>query len=239
MNEWYWAIAFNLGFAIAAFLLGTVSRSGVAGGVVVGTVLYLIAGWQGWLLLVAFFVMGSGLSKLGYRRKAAMGVAQEDGGRRGSKHALANCGGALIFALLFYVTDSPLFLLAYVGAFATAVSDTSGSEIGQLYGKTPILITTFRRVPVGTDGAVSLEGTFAGIVASLILALVAFSIGFAPGAGVHILWIIAAAAFVGTTVESYVGAAFDQVKAIDNEVMNFSNTLVGGGAAALLGLLVL
>lgn len=239
MNEWYWGLAFNGALAAVAFLLGTVSRSGVVGGVVVGTLLYTLTGWRGWLLLVTFFVLGSGLSKLGYKRKEALGVAQEDRGRRGAKHALANCGGALIFAALFGFTDSPAFLLAYVGAFATAVADTAGSEVGQLYGKTPILITTFRRVPVGTDGAVSLEGTLAGIVASLVLALVGFVVGFAPQYAAHVLWLIPVAAFLGTTVESYVGAAFHQVKAIDNEVMNFLNTLVGGLAAWLLGWMIL
>jgi len=38
------------------------------------------------------------------------------------------------------------------------------------------LVTSFSVVPRGTEGAISLEGTFAGLVASVILAAVAFFI---------------------------------------------------------------
>lgn len=48
----------------------------------------------------------------------------------------------------------------------------------QAYGKSTYLITTFKSVPPGTEGAVSLEGTLAGVVGSIILA------GFAAAAGV-------------------------------------------------------
>jgi uncharacterized protein (TIGR00297 family) len=240
MEPWMWALGLNLGLAALAFAAGTVSRSGVIGGVLVGTAIYLTVGLPGWLMLVGFFVLGSAASKLGYQRKASLGVAQDDGGRRGAKHALANCGAALACAIGFHFTQHPAWLCAYVGAFATALSDTSASEIGQLYGKTPILITTFRRVPVGTEGAVSLEGTLAGIAASLLLAGLAWAVGLAAaGTGPHFLWIIAVAAFVGTTLESYLGATIEGVKGIDNEVSNFANTVIGAGTAAALSLLVL
>jgi uncharacterized protein (TIGR00297 family) len=240
MDAWIWALGLNLGLAALAYLAGTVSRSGVIGGVVVGSAIYLCVGLPGWLMLVGFFVLGSGASKLGYQRKAALGVAQEDRGRRGAKHALANCGTALACAIAFHFWPHPAWLCAYVGAFATALSDTSASEIGQLYGRTPILITTFQRVPVGTEGAVSLEGTLAGIAASLLLALLGWAVGLAgSGVGAHFVWVIAVAAFVGNTLESYLGATLEGLKGIDNEVINFANTVIGAGTAAALCLLVL
>ncbi|CAN0409503.1 unnamed protein product, partial [Ectocarpus sp. 13 AM-2016] len=48
----------------------------------------------------------------------------------------------------------------------------------QAYGKHTFLITTFKPVPAGTEGAVSLEGTLAGVVGSVIIS------GFAAAAGV-------------------------------------------------------
>lgn len=39
------------------------------------------------------------------------------------------------------------------------------------------LVTTFKVVPRGTEGAVSVEGTLAGILASIVLAFVSFLIG--------------------------------------------------------------
>ena len=43
----------------------------------------------------------------------------------------------------------------------------------QAYGKTAYLITTLKRVPRGTEGAVSLEGTAAGIAAAAIFSATA------------------------------------------------------------------
>jgi uncharacterized protein (TIGR00297 family) len=111
-----------------------------------------------------------------------------------------------------------------VAAFATAASDTLGSEIGQLYGRRPYLPTTFRPVPPGTEGAVSQEGTLAGVLGSAALGALGWVSGMFPAVGVVV---VVVAAFVGTTVESYVGAIWGREARIGNEAMNFLNTLVG------------
>jgi uncharacterized protein (TIGR00297 family) len=230
------AVGVNAVVALSAFFAGTVGKSGVVAGLVVGSLIFLGVGWPGYCVLLAFFVIASGLSKLGYRRKAAIGVAQEAGGRRGAKHAAANCGFAVLLAIMVVVLGGdhaavPYLLVAYLGAFATALSDTTGSEFGQLYGKTPFLITTFKRVPVGTDGAVSVEGTVAGIAASAIIA--AFGFWLMPASfGGGAFFAVVLGAFVGTTAESYIGATIEGVKNIDNEVVNFANTVIGGAATA-------
>jgi uncharacterized protein (TIGR00297 family) len=84
---------------------------------------------------------------------------------------------------------------------------------------------------VGTEGAISLEGTFAGIFASIVLCAVGILLGVLslPAA---LLCVVAA--FVGTTVESYLGATLEQMKIIDNEIINFMNTFVGAVVAMLL-----
>src|SRR5262249_9019940 len=98
------------------------------------------------------------------------------------------------------------------------------SEIGQLLGRRTFLITTFRPVPRGTEGAVSLEGTLAGVAASIVLGALGALLGLYPWTGVAA---IAVAAFVGTTFESVVGAALEKRQLLDNEALNFLNTLVG------------
>lgn len=47
----------------------------------------------------------------------------------------------------------------------------------QAYGQTTYLITTLQRVPRGTEGAVSAEGTLAGAAAALLFSLVALGVG--------------------------------------------------------------
>lgn len=53
----------------------------------------------------------------------------------------------------------------------------------QAYGKTTYLVTTLQRVPRGTEGAVSLEGTLAGLGAALAFSAVAMLVGQVGGGG--------------------------------------------------------
>lgn len=225
-----WGALINAALAAAAYAARTVDGSGVAAGFLLGTAIYFFLDWRGYLLLVAFFVIGSACTKLGYRKKAAAKLAQEKGGRRSMRHALANSGVAAACALFAAVTAHPgIFAIAFAGAFATAAADTASSEIGQLLGRRTFLITTFRPVPRGTEGAVSLEGTLAGIAASLVIAGIGVAVGLLP------LWtmaVVAVAAFLGTTFESVVGAALEKRELLDNEALNFLNTLVGALFAA-------
>jgi uncharacterized protein (TIGR00297 family) len=224
------AAAVNAALAGAAYAARTVDRSGVIAGFLVGFVIYAFLSWQGYLLLMAFFVIGSACTKLGYRKKAAAKLAQENKGRRGARHALANAGVATACALFAAMTGHPvLFALAFAGAFATAAADTSSSEIGQLLGRRTYLVTTFRPVPRGTEGAVSLEGTLAGILASLVIAALGAALGLFSWKGVPV---VVFSAFVGTTFESVVGAALEKRQLLDNEALNFLNTLVGALVAA-------
>ncbi len=230
------ALLVNAALAGAAYAARTVDLSGVIAGFLVGFLIYVFYDWRGYLLLLAFFVIGSACTKLGYRKKAAEKLAQEKGGRRGARHALANAGVATACAVFAGVTDyRVLFGLAFAGAFATAAADTSSSEIGQLLGRRTFLITTFRAVPRGTEGAVSLEGTLAGVIASLIIAALGAALGLYPWAGVVA---VVVAAFVGTTFESVVGAALEKRQLLDNEALNFLNTLVGALVAAAFSPLV-
>jgi len=225
------AAAVNAALAGAAYAARTVNVSGVVAGFLVGSVIYSFLDWKGYLLLLAFFVIGSACTKLGYRKKEAQKLAQEDKGRRGARHALANAGVATACAIFAAATPYPvLFALAFAGAFATAAADTASSEIGQLLGRRTYLATNFKPVPRGTEGAVSLEGTLAGILASLIIAGLGAAFGLFSWKGVIA---VAVAAFVGTTFESVVGAALEKRQLLDNEALNFLNTLVGALVAAL------
>jgi uncharacterized protein (TIGR00297 family) len=86
-------------------------------------------------------------------------------------------------ATLFLPAYIPIFLIGYVASLATKLSDTFASEIGKAYGKRTFLITTFKPVPPGTEGAVSLEGTLAGVVGSILIA------GAGVGLKLLLLWL--------------------------------------------------
>jgi uncharacterized protein (TIGR00297 family) len=230
------ALIVNLIIAIAFRNAGMVDRSGMVAGFAVGLLTWTFAGWQAFAILFTFFVLGSGATQLGRRRKERLGVAQPRRGARSARHALANCGVAVYLAALAATDPAPgLWLLALVCAYATASFDTVSSEIGQAWGGRPVLITTLRPVPIGTDGGVSLTGTSAGFAAAALVAALGVALGIVPLRSIPVVLV---AAFVGSTADSYLGATLERKGLMDNEAVNFSNTLIGalaGIGGALLG----
>jgi uncharacterized protein (TIGR00297 family) len=221
------AIGVNILFALAGYATRGVDRSGAVAGFVIGATIWAFLDWRGYLLLLAFFVIGTSCTKIGYRRKAAANLAQEGGGRRSARHAIANAGCGAFCAIVAATAGGPwatVFAAAFAGAFATAAADTAGSEIGQLWGRRTFLVTTLRPVPRGTQGAVSLEGTIASLVAAaLIAALGAMTSLFCW----YTAGLVAAAGFLGAMLESVIGATIEKRGLLDNEATNFSNTAIG------------
>ena len=111
------------------------------------------------------------------------------------------------------------------------MADTFASEIGKAYGKTTFLITNFKRVEPGTEGAISAEGTAAAVVGGFLLSAYGYAMGLISARGVAVS---TAAAFWATNAESFLGATIQGKKGLDwmtNEVVNFLNTLIGAGLA--------
>ncbi|HZN04853.1 MAG TPA: DUF92 domain-containing protein [Candidatus Polarisedimenticolia bacterium] len=237
------APAFAIGAVVNALLaalflaVGAVDRSGAVGGFAVGTLTWGFGGWRAFAILVAFFVLGTLTTRLGRGRKERLGVAQEKRGARSARHAIANCGVAVVLALLTATAATPgLFALAFVCAYATAAFDTVSSEVGQAWGGKPVLITTLKRVPIGTDGAVSLLGTLAGLGAAALVGGLAVGLGMVPAS---LLPLVLLAAFVGSSADSLLGATLERRGLLDNEAVNFSNTLIGALAGVVGGLLTI
>jgi uncharacterized protein (TIGR00297 family) len=139
----------------------------------------------------------------------------------------------MICAILTYVIPSskPNLKVAYVSALATKLSDTFASEIGKAYGKTAYLITTFERVRRGTEGAVSIEGTLAGIVGSILLTSVGLLTGLITTPTAFAVCIISA--FLSNSVESVIGATLQRTQKpwLTNESVNLINTSIGALSA--------
>jgi uncharacterized protein (TIGR00297 family) len=219
------AFAVTAAFAALAYALGMVSRAGVLGGLAVGTLVYACLGARGFAVLVLFVVGGSLLTRLGYRRKQRSGTAEAGGGRRGAKNALANGGVAVVCALLAALTPySESFAAAFVASIGAAFADTAESEIGQLSRRAPRLITTLSKVPAGTDGAISLPGTLAGLAAAGLTAALGLTLKLVASPGAAL--IVAVAAFLGTVADSLIGA-----RGAGNEITNVLCTLVAATLA--------
>ncbi len=223
------AVAVNLTFALLALGLKSATRSGAALGFVLGTLVYLAFGWKSFLVLFAFFLLGSAATRLGYAEKLARGVAEQRGGARSWREALANVGPGAFFAVLVITTHyQNAFLIAFVAAFAEAAGDTVSSEIGQWLAADAYLITTFRRVRTGENGAVSLVGSAAGFIAAGLIVALACALGLVSvrGAGIAL-----AAAAGGNLADSLLGATIERRGLVTNGVVNFAGTALAGALA--------
>lgn len=223
------ALAINLVLAGIGWRIRGLSRSGAAAAVVVGATILWLAGVEGYACLVAFFVIGTTVTRIGRRSKIARGVAEPRGGRRSAAKVLAN-GGVAAVCSLFAVVAAPsqLFVFAFVTSLAAACADTVESELGQVWGRPTVLISTWRSVSPGVDGGVSPLGTAAGFGAALVVAALAAGVGLIDRSA---MLPIASAALLATLLESVVGATVERRGLLTNQGVNLFNTLV----AALLG----
>jgi len=85
------------------------------------------------------------------------------------------------------------------------------------------MITTFRKAEPGTDGAISLRGTMAGVVAA---ALVAASGTWALNGGWLMLAISWSGGVFGLFFDSLLGATVERRGWLGNDLVNFASTLV-------------
>ncbi|HYK02637.1 MAG TPA: DUF92 domain-containing protein [Thermoanaerobaculia bacterium] len=236
-----WLLA-NAVLALLGYFARSVNFSGALGGFVLGAILILGGGWPLYVALLAFFIIGSATTKVGYARKARAGVAQEGGGRRGFSHAFSNVGVAVICAIAVSrlarsahgATELELLpLFMGIAALATAAADTTASEIGQWIGRRAFLPLTLRRVPVGTEGAISVEGTLAGALGGFVVAVagtLAVDRMFAELVGFdwRTVGVLTLCAFAGSYLESIAGSwNRKQARPIPNGVLNFFNTAAG------------
>jgi uncharacterized protein (TIGR00297 family) len=223
------ALAVNAVVAWAGYRARTVSMSGAIGGALVGVMIYAGGGVGAWILLLSAFVLASVTSRLGLTRKVLLGIAEERGGRRGAGNAFANCGIAALAAVAAVTTPyAPRAALALVAALAAGGSDTVASEIGKAWGRSTFLVTSLGRVKPGTPGAMSLEGTAAGLVAALGLAAIAAAFGLIAAS---LILVVVVAATAGALVESALGATVEEAGILNNDMLNFVNTTVAAAVA--------
>jgi uncharacterized protein (TIGR00297 family) len=226
------AAAVNLAVAWMGYRARTVTIAGAVCGAAIGTVIAIAAGWRGWTLLLVTFLVAAATSRMGLQRKTLLGIAEQRGGRRGAGNAIANTGlaaAAALMSILSYAHDPAL--LAFVAALAAGGSDTIASEIGKAWGRRTYLLPAFRLVPPGTSGAMSMEGTAAGLVGAIVLSGIAIALGLVPGTA---LVPVVAGATIGSLVESLLGATLESPGILNNDLLNFLNTAVAVGAAIVI-----
>jgi len=234
--------ALSLGGAITALLVGTAAA---------------IAGWTWATVLIVFFVTSSALShfKRATREARICGIV-EKGNERDAVQVLANGGVFAAGALLAAATGASVWAAAALGALAAATADTWATEVGTVAGGSPRSIISFKPLPAGTSGGVTVSGTLASVAGAAFIAGLGYLIGVgSAAAAVFIGGVLGSLAdsLMGGTVQErrwcdgcleaterrthYCGRATRVVGGVPgarNDFVNVVCTLVGAGVAGAL-----
>ena len=191
----------SLSGAVAAFAVGTVS---------------MVPGAYYGLMLIAFYLLGSRVTRVGAEHKCRIDGEYRlgGGGERDVWQVICNGGIGTVLALMLLLLDlnayqRQLLTVAYASVYGSNCGDTFASELGVLSTGDPFLITSFRRVPCGTNGAVSTLRTLAAILGGSLLGISTCLINNNNNVGVlENVLVCTMSALVGTTVDSILGSLF-------------------------------
>lgn len=240
-SPWVVGLVLNSLLAVLAILIPKklLTPAGLAHAWGLGVLVWGTLDWRGYVIVLFYFLVGSAVTKVGLEQKQAKGIAEKRDGARGPENVWGSALTGAICGLLTVITPEtwlPYLTLAYVASFSTKLSDTTSSEIGKAYGKRTFLITTFEPVPPGTEGAVSLEGTLAGLGAAWLISFFGWGLGLVSWWGVGLCVL---AALIANYVESLIGAKWQEnYPWLTNEVVNGINTTVGAMLAVTGGLVI-
>lgn len=228
---WWEGLAVTVSVAVISRLLGWVSLRGTILATVFGILVYGSWGMPAFATLLLFLVLGSLSTRLGLSRKKQLGIAESDSGQRGIVNVLANGMVPFLLAILAYWIPFSYLKVAFAAAVATAAMDTVSTEIGQVLGRHPFNPVTFRPAAVGTQGAISVEGTLAGLVAALSVASLPVVLLWLPPASILAVGVAAVAA---NFYESISASVFRYGFPHSDEALNLYSTLFGATTGGLL-----
>ena len=221
-------IGFLINFILIAlfFRVPLMTKGGWISAGVLGSILWGCLSWQGWSSVVIYLLLGSLVTKIGYKFKNEKGIAEKRGGKRGPENVWGSAATGLFFAIMVKLnfTNLVFYKIGFAASFAAKLADTFGSEIGKRFGRNTYLITSFRKVERGTEGGISLEGTAASALGAIFMSLIMFILNIISTKYQFLIVVISG--FLATISESFIGAKFQDKYKLSNELVNSIQTSI-------------
>ena len=234
-------VGFLLNFILICFFYKTpiMTRNGWISAGALGTILWGCIGFLGWISVVIYLILGSLVTKVGFQYKQNIGIAEKRGGRRGPENVWGSAATGVIFAIMIKlnILNQSILEVAFAASFAAKLADTFGSEIGKRFGRNTFLITTLQKVKKGTEGGISLEGTFASLFGSCLMSYFMLLLGIISTKD-H-FFIVLISGFIATLAESIIGARYQEKYHLSNEFVNFIQTTLSSIISIFLYLAIL
>jgi uncharacterized protein (TIGR00297 family) len=194
-----------------AYRVGSLSKDGAFAAVIIGTVIFGLGGWQWAVLLLAFFISSSLLTRAFNKRKRKMNEKYSKGGHRDAAQVFGNGGIASFFVMLHAFFPQTTWAWAgFAAALAAVNADTWATELGVLNPSAPRLITDLRKaVEKGTSGAISIYGTVAALLGAAFIGFLA-AVLF-PAGGESLFFLVTLSGLLGSLVDSLLGATVQAI----------------------------
>lgn len=211
MLDFLVGLASSFLITFVAYKKSSLNKSGFIAATVLGTGIYFFGGLWFSVIMVTFFISSSLLTKFKHNNKESLEKLNEKSGNRDYMQVFANGGLGLIFAFLYYLDSSPVFLLAYAASFAVATADTWASEIGVLSKKKPLNILNFKPLKNGMSGGVSILGTSFAFLGALFISSIHFIVSIIIYKDIKLALVYSIycllVGFAGSIIDSLIGAS--------------------------------
>ena len=220
------AAALSALMSYIAYKTGCLTRDGAAASFLVGAFTGIAGSVSAFVLLTIFTVSGFVATRIGFAKKKKAGLQEGNDGERNWKN-VAGVGipPCIIVALnALFPMEPLLFDVMFISTMTVAGADTIASEIGVKDPKA-YLITTFKRVPHGTNGGVSLIGTDVSTIAALGIAIIGWLV--MTGAADPLLLIPFVAGVVGNLLDSLFGTLLEDRGYISKYFNNGLTAILG------------
>lgn len=211
MYQFFSGLLIAILISYAAYRAHSLDRSGALAATVVGTVIFGVGGWQWAVLLLAFFITSSALTRAFKKRKTGLEEKFSKGGQRDAGQVWGNGGLATLFAGLSFFFPGQLWpWLGFAASLAAVNADTWATELGVLNTQPPRMVTNWKVVEKGTSGAVSPVGTLASLAGAALIGILAVAIAPQPLSWTSGL-LITLAGLGGSLFDSFLGATVQAI----------------------------
>lgn len=203
--------------ALGALKLRAIDGSGALAGIVITLVVFLSGGLLWLVVMVAFFVVSSLLTRFRYDYKKRLDSAQEKGGQRSWPNTVANGGVGAIIALVFLYHENDVLVIAYLASIAAGMADTVATEVGLLSKSKPrLIVRPSKIVEPGTSGGVTALGELVALGSALGIAILGVAISIVGNQNqiiaLFVLVSVTIGAFLGTALDSLLGATLQGLR---------------------------
>jgi uncharacterized protein (TIGR00297 family) len=234
----FWTLGLSAALSVLTLVLRAARPLAAAtGAAITAQLMYATAAthfhaWRTFMVpVLAVSLLAFAATHVGRAKKEKLGIAEAGHGRSAAQVA-ANLGAAALISTSLFQSwavnsrwlphSTTALLVAALAAMAEAAADTVSSEIGQVLGGRPRMITTLRSVDPGIDGGITLIGSFAGIAAAAIVAALG---SFAVYGDVRFFLFSIAGAVLGLFFDSLLGATLERRGWLNNDAVNFLSTI--------------